>query len=101
MNDAPFLAGHSTIAGLGGGIEMLGRYNTFSWGSLPGYGWTGMTVAIIAGNNPLFVPFAAFFMAYLDKGCSLMSTYSGVPAQLNDAPFLAGHSTTIFSTKFY
>ena len=23
-------------------------------------------------------------MAYLDKGCSLMSTYSGVPAQLID-----------------
>lgn len=72
------------IAGLGGGIEMLGRYPTFSWGSLPGYGWTGMTVAIIAGNNPFFVPFAAFFMAYLDKGCSLMATYSGVPAQLID-----------------
>jgi ATP-dependent exoDNAse (exonuclease V) alpha subunit len=23
------------------------------------------------------------------------------PPKLNDAPFLAGHSTTIFSTKFY
>lgn len=72
------------LAGLGGGVEMLGRYSTFSWGSLPGYGWTGITVAIIAGNNPIFVPFAAFFMAYLDKGCNLMSTYSGVPAQLID-----------------
>ena len=72
------------LAGLGGGIEMLGRYNAYAWSSLPGYGWTGITVAIIAGNNPIFVPFAAFFMAYLDKGCNLMSTYSGVPAQLID-----------------
>lgn len=72
------------LAGLGGGIEMLGRYSTFSWSSLPGYGWTGMTIAILAGNNPAFVPFAAFFMAYLTKGCDLMSTYSGVPAQLID-----------------
>ena len=72
------------LAGLGGGIEMLGRYNAYSWSSLPGYGWTGITVAIIAGNNPIFVPFAAFFMSYLDKGCNLMSTYSGVPAQLID-----------------
>ena len=40
------------------------------------------TVAILAGNNPAYVPLAAFFMAYLDKGCSLMSTYSAVPAQL-------------------
>ena len=72
------------LAGMGGGIEMLGRYSTFSWSALPGYGWTGITVAILAGNNPAFVPLAAFFMAYLDKGCSLMSTYCGVPSQLID-----------------
>ena len=72
------------LAGMGGGIEVLGRYNAFTWSSLPGYGWTGITVAILAGNNPALVPLAAFFMAYLNKGCSLMSTYSGVPAQLID-----------------
>lgn len=72
------------LAGMGGGIEMLGRYETYRWSSLPGYGWTGITIAILAGNNPLYVPFAAFFMAYLDKGCNLMATYSGVPAQLID-----------------
>ena len=72
------------LAGMGGGIEMLGRYSTYAWSSLPGYGWTGITVAILAGNNPAFVPLAAFFMAYLEKGCNLMSTYSGVPAQLID-----------------
>ena len=72
------------LAGMGGGIEMLGRYTNYSWMALPGYGWTGITVAILAGNNPAFVPLAAFFMAYLNKGCSLMSTYSGVPSQLID-----------------
>ena len=72
------------LAGMGGGIEMLGRYTNYSWMALPGYGWTGITVAILAGNNPAFVPLAAFFMAYLNKGCSLMSTYCGVPSQLID-----------------
>ena len=72
------------LAGMGGGIETLGRYTNYSWMALPGYGWTGITVAILAGNNPVFVPFAAFFIAYLNKGCSLMSTYSGVPYQLID-----------------
>ena len=72
------------LAGIGGGVEMLGRYSAYSWNALPGYGWTGITVAILAGNNPAFVPLAAFFMAYLNKGCSLMSTYSGVPSQLID-----------------
>ena len=72
------------LAGAGGGIEMLGRYTSFSWSALPGYGWTGLTIAILAGNNPYMVPFAAFFMAYLSKGCDLMATYAKVPAQLID-----------------
>ena len=70
------------LAGMGGGIEILGRYNVYNWSALPGYGWTGITVAILAGNNPIFVPFAAFFMSYLTKGCTLMSTNTDVPAQL-------------------
>lgn len=70
------------LAGMGGGIEMLGRYNVYNWSALPGYGWTGITVAILAGNNPLFVPLAAFFISYLTKGCTLMSTNANVPAQL-------------------
>ena len=72
------------LAGAGGGVEMLGRYPTFSWSALPGYGWTGITIAILAGNNPYMVPLAAFFMAYLSKGCDLMATYAKVPAQLID-----------------
>ncbi len=72
------------LAGIGGGIEMLGRYTNFNWKALPGYGWTGVTIAILAGNNPYYVPLAAFFMAYLTKGCDLMATYAGVPAQLID-----------------
>jgi len=72
------------LAGIGGGIEMLGRYQTFSWSSLPGYGWTGITIAILAGNNCYAVPLAAFFMAYLSKGCDLMATYAKVPSQLID-----------------
>jgi simple sugar transport system permease protein len=70
------------LAGMGGGIEVLGRYNVYNWSALPGYGWTGITVAILAGNNPLYVPLAAFFMSYLTKGCTLMSTNTDVPAQL-------------------
>ena len=70
------------LAGMGGGIEILGRYNVYNWSALPGYGWTGITVAILAGNNPIFVPLAAFFMSYLTKGCMLMSTNADVPSQL-------------------
>jgi simple sugar transport system permease protein len=54
------------------------------WRELPGYGWLGITIAILAKNNPIFVPFAAFFIAYLNKGCNLMATYSDVPSEMID-----------------
>lgn len=70
------------IAGMGGGMEVLGRFDTFLWNELPGYGWTGITIAILAKNNPLLVPVAAFFMAYLGRGCELMRTFAGVPSEM-------------------
>ncbi|MGI6507376.1 MAG: ABC transporter permease [Saccharofermentanales bacterium] len=72
------------LSGMGGSLEVLGRYNTFVWRELPGYGWTGVTIAILAKNNPGAVPLAAFFLAYLNKGCQLMSTHSDVPSEMID-----------------
>lgn len=72
------------LSGMGGAIEVLGRYDTFLWRDLPGYGWTGITVAILAKNNPIFVPVAAFFIAYLNRGCMMMATYCDVPAEMAD-----------------
>lgn len=37
-----------------------------------------------AKNNPLAIPFAALFIAYLNRGCELMSIYAGVPAEMID-----------------
>ncbi len=67
------------IAGMGGSIEVLGMYTRFSWQALPGYGWDGVIVAILARNNPLFIPVAAFFLAYLRIGADIMARYSDVP----------------------
>lgn len=72
------------LAGAGGAIEMLGRNTSFIWKELPGYGWTGITVAILAKRNPAMIPVAAFFIAYLNKGCELMSIYANVPAEMID-----------------
>ena len=72
------------LSGIGGSVEVLGRYSTFLWKELPGYGWTGVTIAILAKNNPLLVPLAAFFVAYLNKGCQLMATYCDVPSEMID-----------------
>lgn len=72
------------LSGMGGAIEVLGRFDTFLWRDLPGYGWTGITVAILAKNNPIFVPIAAFFIAYLNRGCTMMATYCDVPSEMAD-----------------
>lgn len=66
------------IAGMGGAVEVLGLYRRFSWQLLPGYGWTGVIVAILARNNPLYVPLAAFFLAYLRIGADIMSRQTDV-----------------------
>lgn len=70
------------LSGMGGAVEMLGYFDRFKWRQLPGYGWNGVTIAILAKNNPIFVPLAAFFMAYLERGCNLMQINSDVPAEM-------------------
>lgn len=70
------------LSGMGGSVEVLGYFDRFKWRQLPGYGWNGVTIAILAKNNPILVPFAAFFLAYLSKGCVNMSIYTDVPAEM-------------------
>lgn len=70
------------IAGAGGGIEMIGMYTRFKWTVSPGYGWTGIAVALLAHSNPLLVPFAAAFLAYLDVGAAIMSRNSDVSNEI-------------------
>lgn len=77
---AQFFAG--AIAGAGGGIEMLGMYSRFKWTVSPGYGWTGIAVALLANSNPLLVPLSAFFISYLDVGASIMARNSDVSNEM-------------------
>ncbi|MBM7870382.1 simple sugar transport system permease protein [Clostridium pascui] len=70
------------IAGLGGGTEVLGMYQRFQWQSLPGYGFDGIIVAILARNNPILVPVAAVFLAYLRVGADIMARMTDVPSEV-------------------
>jgi len=71
------------IAGVGGAIQLAGMYKRFNWVALPGYGWDGIIVSTLAKGNPLYVPFAAFFIAYIRTGAAIMSRgESGVPTEL-------------------
>ncbi|MGQ7932677.1 ABC transporter permease [Paraburkholderia sp. D1E] len=77
---APCIGGF--IAAAGGAIEIEGMYSRFSWTDLPGLGWNGLVVAILANNNPVFVPVAAIFLAYLEVGGDLLAQNFAVPAEV-------------------
>lgn len=70
------------LGGMGGAIQVLGMYERFQWVNLPGYGFDGVIVAILARKNPLLVPVAAFFLAYLRIGSDIMSSSSDVTNEL-------------------
>ncbi len=70
------------IAGIGGATEVIGLYDRFQWSALPGYGFDGIAVAIIAKKNPKYVPIAALFLAYIRTGADIMSRMNDVPSQI-------------------
>ncbi|MFP3042805.1 ABC transporter permease [Treponema primitia] len=70
------------IAGVGGSVEILGMYDRFQWQNLPGYGFDGIIVAILAKNKPQFVPVAAFLLAYIRIGADRMSSATDVTSEM-------------------
>jgi simple sugar transport system permease protein len=70
------------LGGVGGAVEVLGMYDRFQWQNLPGYGFDGVIVAILARNNPKFIPVAAFFLSYLRIGADKMSTSTDVTNEM-------------------
>jgi simple sugar transport system permease protein len=69
------------FAGIGGAVYvmmLLGRYQT----GVPAYGFDGITVSILAGNNPLGVGFAAFLFGTLKSGSTVVQFATDVPPQL-------------------
>lgn len=70
------------IAGMGGIIECLGMHKRFEWTALPGYGFDGAMIAMLAGNNPIGVIGAAFFVSYLRIGADLVNRTSDIPTEM-------------------
>lgn len=70
------------LAGLGGATELFGMYTRFQYSSLPGYGWDGVLIAIVARRKVQYVPFAALFLSYLRIGADIMSRNSDIPFEI-------------------
>jgi simple sugar transport system permease protein len=69
------------LAGIGGAIYVLMIIGNFQTG-VPAYGFDGITVSILAGNNPLGVGFAALLFGVLKSGSIVVDVATDVPPQL-------------------
>jgi len=72
------------IAGLAGAIEVAGRTGYVTLDMSPGYGYTGIVIAMLAGLNPLGVVAAAVFIAGVMVGADSMSRAVAVPTYIAD-----------------
>jgi len=72
------------IASLAGAGEVLGVHHRFISDFSPGYGWDGLTIALLGSNHPAGVLVAALFFGMLKNGGSSMELVVGVPRSLID-----------------
>lgn len=70
------------IAGLGGMTEVFGKYGRFIDGFSPGFGFTGIAVAVLAANNPFGLIITAILFGAMDAGAMKMSYVAGISANM-------------------
>lgn len=78
---AVFLAS-GAIAGLAGGIEISGVTFALYENISPGYGYTAIAVALIAGLNPLGIIVSGIFFAFLETGAIALQREFAIPSSV-------------------
>ena len=72
------------LAGLAGAIEVAGRAGYVTLDMSPGYGYSGIVIAMLAALNPLGVLVSSVFIAGVIVGADSMSRAIAVPTYLAD-----------------
>jgi general nucleoside transport system permease protein len=68
------------VAGLAGGVEVSGVSYALFQNLSPGYGFTAIAVALLAGLHPIGVLVAGILFGALEAGAGAMQRDAGVPA---------------------
>jgi simple sugar transport system permease protein len=74
------LAGSGALAGLAGGVEVSGVSYALFQNLSPGYGFSGIAVALLARLHPLGIIATGILLGALEAGASGMQRDAGVPA---------------------
>ena len=72
------------VAGLGGAAELMGTQFRLINGFGAGYGFDGVSMALIGQLNPIATIIVAIFFAALRVGSTTMQAASGVPTSVSD-----------------
>lgn len=88
------------LAGLAGAIEVSGRTAYVTLDMSPGYGYSGIVIAMLAGLNPLAVVLAAIFVAGVLVGADSMSRAVAVPTYISDVIVSIALLSMLVATAF-
>jgi general nucleoside transport system permease protein len=72
--------GSGALAGLAGGVEVAGLTFALYEGLSPGWGYTAIAVALLAGLDPLAVLGTGVLFGALEAGAGAMQREAGIPA---------------------
>jgi len=86
------------LAGLAGAIEVAGRTSYVTLDMSPGYGYSGIVIAMLAGLHPLGVLAASVFVAGMLVGADSMSRAVGVPTYIADVIVAASLIAVLVAT---
>ena len=70
------------LAGMAGAMQTLGVNYRYEPNQSLGLGFDAITVALLAGNNPIGVVITAFLFGAMDAGGTRMQFNSGVPTEI-------------------
>ena len=86
------------LAGLAGAIEVAGRTSYLTLDMSPGYGYSGIVIAMLAALHPLAVVAASVFVAGMLVGADTMSRAVGVPTYIADVIVAASLLSVLVAT---
>lgn len=88
------------LAGLAGAVEVAGRTAYVTLDMSPGYGYSGIVIAMLAMLNPLGVVAAAVFVAGMLVGADSMSRAVAVPTYIADVIVATALIAMLVATLF-
>ncbi len=88
------------LAGLAGAIEVMGVTGNVTTSLSPGFGYSGIVVAMLAALHPAGVVAAAIFVATIFVGADAMSRATGIPSFIADVIMALSLLTMLIALLF-